>query len=220
MGAGRHTCAHSLVQKVSLPCLQPRGCHSACSVSPGAPHQDVELAGALHERVAHSRRHLVTLRQQLLRLRGAASVGRQVGTRGAARACEQQATRAAAAAPKGCMRTGAAAGNRQRERQLRRRHVGGQASCQREGVPAQHVGATLAWYCATTALSTSLPMEGSTRSSQSVPRFCRAGQGQGRAGAGRERRRRRGEPANVRRTGGMDELWARGKEGSAFGGLR
>ena len=31
-----------------------------------------------------------------------------------------------------------------------------------------------AWYCATTALSTSFPIEGSTRSSQSVPRFCTA----------------------------------------------
>jgi hypothetical protein len=39
-----------------------------------------------------------------------------------------------------------------------------------------------AWYCATTAFSTSFPMEGSTRSSQSGPRFCR---GQKRGAQGR-----------------------------------
>lgn len=59
-------------------CLRPSQIHAAHYAgtarhlrAEAQPHQDVELAGALHERVAHRRRHLVTLSQQLLRLRGA-----------------------------------------------------------------------------------------------------------------------------------------------------
>lgn len=39
---------------------------------------------------------------------------------------------------------------------------------------SRFVSSDSALYCATTALTTSLPMDGSTRSSQSVPRFCTA----------------------------------------------
>lgn len=123
---------------------------------PPPPHQDVELAGALHQRVAHRRRHLVTLGQQLLCLQ--APTGRVVRC-GPVVVCMN-------------LQVGDAA--------TQRVHGGAAPpSCIPCGL---HVGAGPTWYCATTALSTSLPMEGSTRSSQSVPRFCgarREGVGQG-----------------------------------------
>ena len=54
-----------------LPAHGPSSCRTGPAVhlsSPSPTHQDVELGGALHERVAHRRRHLVALREQLLRL--------------------------------------------------------------------------------------------------------------------------------------------------------